>query len=386
AGTEMGAYVSFNRGDAWQPLQLNLPHTVVSDMQVHGDDLVISTYGRSFWILDDVTPLRQRSQALAAAGPYLYAPQTAMRVRWSNNHDTPLPPEVPAGENPPEGAIFDYYLPAPATGPMRLEIVDAAGRVVRAYTDSAPPEPTSPPNVPAYWFGPAPMLERAAGEHRLVWDLRTPTPKALTYSYYGNLLDYTEYTLTWHAVLGHTPRVQPVGPMAIPGRYTVRLTVDGTTLTRPFELVNDPRSAVTQADLQAQYQLEQTVQAGLATSYDAYAAIAGLRQELAAAAVPEAKALDAALAPLAAGTGTSGFGVANRDLARRLQDLEFGDFRPTPSDAAAVEASCGLITAAAATLDRLQATDLARLNQSLKAAGQATIAPAAVEASHPCGR
>ncbi|HWG37673.1 MAG TPA: hypothetical protein VN690_08150, partial [Terriglobales bacterium] len=384
AGTEMGAYVSFNRGDAWQPLQLNLPHTVVSDMKVHGDDLVISTYGRSFWILDDVTPLRQRAQA-QAAGPYLYAPEEAMRVRWSNNHDTPLPPEVPAGENPPEGAILDYYLPAAATGPMSIQILDGHGQVVREYTDVAPPAPQSPPNVPAYWFGPAQTLNRAAGEHRLVWDLRYPTPKALTYSYYGNLLDYTEYTLTWHAVLGHTPQVQPVGPMAIPGTYTVQLRVDGKTLTRPLVLKNDPRSAVTQADLAAQYELEQTVETGLATSYDAYYAIAGLRQKLAATQASGAKALDAALTPLAAGTGTAGFGVANRDLARRLQDLEFGDFRPTASDVAAVEASCAQITAAAATLDHLQATDLAQINRSLEASGQAAIAPAKVSASHPCG-
>ncbi|HVA62270.1 MAG TPA: hypothetical protein VNF74_00995, partial [Terriglobales bacterium] len=159
AGTEMGAYVSFDRGDHWQPLQLNLPHTVVSDMQIHGDDLVISTYGRAFWVLDDINPLRQQAQAAAAADAYLYQTPTAMRVRWSENQDTPLPPEVPAGQNPPEGAILDYFLKAPAQGAMTLAIYDAAGHLVRQYSNTPPPPDTSPANVPDYWFAPPAVLK-----------------------------------------------------------------------------------------------------------------------------------------------------------------------------------------------------------------------------------
>ncbi|HUX67476.1 MAG TPA: hypothetical protein VMV31_08295, partial [Terriglobales bacterium] len=359
AGTEMGAYVSFDRGDHWQPLQLNLPHTVVSDMQIHGDDLVISTYGRAFWVLDDINPLRQIQPAAAATDAYLYQPPTAMRVRWSENQDTPLPPEVPAGQNPPEGAILDYTLKAPAQGAMTLAIYDAAGHLVRQYTNTPPPPDTSPANVPDYWFAPPAVLKTTPGMHRFVWDLRYPTPKALTYSYYGNMLDYTEYTLTWHAILGATPRVQPVGPIAIPGAYQVKLTVNGKTYTRSLTVENDPRSAATQADLVAQLALEQRVSSGLSITYDAYYQIAAVRQALAqapaqapgnAALAQAAQAFDQKLAPLAAGTGSSGFGVANRDLARRLQDLDFGDFNPTPSDIAAVNASCAQIAQAAAQL------------------------------------
>lgn len=394
AGTEMGAWVSFDRGDEWQPLQLNLPHTVVSDLKVHGDDLVASTYGRSMWILDDVTPLRQMSEAMAASSVYLYRPETAWRVRWSNNHDTPLPPEVPMGQNPPEGAVIDYYLKSPAQGSMTLAIYDSAGHLVNQYSNIAPPADTSPPNVPNYWFKPPAVLDTSAGMHRFVWDMRYPTPKALTYSYYGNMLDYTEYTLTWHAVLGNTPRATTVGPLAIPGTYQLKLTVDGQTYTRPLTIKNDPRSPATQADLTAQLALEQRVMAGLTATYDTYYQIDRVRKALAtlpaqndgnAALAQAAEALDKQLAPLAAGTGNSGFGVANRDLARRLQDLEFGDYDPTSSDINAVEASCGQITQAAAALRQIQTDAVPKVNQLLTAAGQAALPPLSPPAGAPCG-
>lgn len=380
AGTEMGAYVSFNRGDAWQPLQLNLPHTVVSDMKVEGDDLVISTYGRSFWILDDVTPLRQWQQASAAGAPYFFTPETAARVRWSNNHDTPMPPEVPAGQNPPEGAILDYYLPQAAQGPVTLAIYDSAGNLVNQYSETAPPNNRSQPNVPEYWFQPPTVTSASAGEHRLVWDLRYPTPKALTYSYYGNLLDYTEYTLTWHAIKGHTPRLQPVGPLANPGTYTLKLTVDGHEYTQTLKLVNDPRSAVTASDLDHQLALEKRVMAGLAASYNAYQGMASVRQALASDEGKTTGELEASLAgfdrqleALVGGNARSGFGVANRDLGRRMQDLEFGDYDPTPSDVSAVDASCQQIADAASQVESLRQQDVPALNQKLIAAGLPTL-------------
>ena len=395
AGTEMGAYVSFDRGGEWQPLQLNLPHTVVSDMKVHGDDLVISTYGRAFWILDDVTPLRQAAQAEAAREAYLYKPETAMRVRWSENQDTPLPPEVPAGQNPPEGAVIDYYLKAPARGPVTLKIYDSAGDLVRAYSNTPPAPDSSPANVPSYWFGPPHVLSTTAGMHRFNWDLRYPNPKALTYSYYGGLLDYTEYTLTWHAIIGHTPRVQPVGALVIPGRFTLKLTVDGETYTRHLTVKNDPRSAATQADLEAQLALEKRVTAGLASSYDAYQQIARLRSALEADRAKEghdralaaaAAGLERDLEPLVSGTGNAGFGAANRDLGRRLQDLDFGDYRPTPSDVEAVDASCKQIGAAAARLQQIEQQALPGLDRELSAAHLAALPPASGPGGAACGQ
>ncbi|HZT74241.1 MAG TPA: hypothetical protein VE996_11350 [Terriglobales bacterium] len=394
AGTEMGVWVSFDKGDHWQSLQLNLPNTVVSDLAVHDNDLAISTYGRSLWILDDITPLREAAAAQAAPAAYLYPPETALRVRWSNNQDTPLPPEMPAGENPPEGAILDYYLKAPAAGTMTLGIYDAAGNLVRQYTNAAPPPYTSQPNVAKYWFQPPAVLSGTAGMHRFVWDLRYPDPKALTYSYFGQMLDYTEYTLTWHAVKGHTPRRQPVGPLAIPGRYEVRLTVNGQTYTQPLELVNDPRVRISQTDLEAQLAAEQRVERGLDASYNAFYTISDWRKKLTAElrAAPanakelaaQGKAVDGKLEALIRGTGNSGFGAANRDLARRLQDLEFGDLRPNASMLAAIQGSCEQIEAAKRQLEQLAAGDLPRLNSLLTGAGEAALAAPAITGG--CGQ
>lgn len=386
AGTETGAWVSFDRGERWQSLQLNLPNTVVSDIVVHGDDLVISTYGRGFWILDDVTPLRQASEAASAdSEAFLYKPETAYRARWDNDQDTPLPPEVPAGENPPEGAIIDYLLKAPAQGAIALSIYDAKGGLVRRYSSEPPKPVTSMPNVPMYWFKPPVVLPTAAGMHRIAWDLRYPTPLSLNYSYYGNLLDYTEYTLTWHAIKGETPRVIPVGPVVVPGAYQLRLTVDGRTYTRHLIVKNDPRILISQQALDQQLQFEQRLMAGMAASDQGFTGIQSLLSALTAD-VARAKAsadgprLASAVEAFekkagALATGDKGgFGVANRDLARHLEDMEFGDLEPTPSDLAAGEADCREIDAALAIFDRLRSTDLAALDQELQ---QAQIDPPA---------
>jgi photosystem II stability/assembly factor-like uncharacterized protein len=395
AATEMGAWVSFDQGDRWQSLQLNLPNTVVSDLTVHDEDLVISTYGRALWILDDLEPLRQIAEARAAE-VYLYRPETALRVRWSNDQDTPLPPEVPRGQNPPEGAIIDYYLKNPAPGPITLSIYDGGGNLVREYSSTPSPSgDTLMPNVPAYWFGPPTVLPTGAGMHRIAWDLRYPTPKALSYGYFGGLLDYTEYTLTWHAIVGATPRVQPVGPIAIPGTYQIKLSVGGRTYTRELTMKNDPRSPVTQADLEAQFEAEREVVNGLSSSYDAYGSVERLRHSLAgdeakaprdASLVAAVKALDKKTAKLVNSAGHGGFGVANRDLARRLQDLDFGDMRPTASDLAAIGQSCREIEEAVARLDQIRKQDVPALNQMLLAAHLPALTPPDDPTGPACGR
>jgi photosystem II stability/assembly factor-like uncharacterized protein len=389
AGTEMGAYVSFDRGDHWQSLQLNLPNTVVSDIDVHGDDLVISTYGRGLWILDDVTPLRQAQAAEATtAEAYLYKPETAYRVRWDNDQDTPLPPEVPAGQNPPEGAIIDYYLKAPAKGTVTLSFYDAKGNLVREYSSVAPKPDTSMPNVPMYWFKPPVVLPTTAGMHRIAWDLRYPTPPSLTYSYFGNLLDYTEYTLTWHAIKGETPREQPVGPIVVPGTYQVRLTVEGETYTRELTIKNDPRMSVPQDALEAQLEFERRMMAGMTASYDSFQQIEHLLATLAAdeakvkgkpdaaKVIAAAEAVKKKASELANGREHS-FGLANRDLGRHLEDMEFGDLRPTPSDLAAGDADCHDIDTALTAFSQLRNQDLPALNAELtKAHLQALTVPA----------
>ena len=172
AGTELAVFVSFNDGDDWQPLRLNMPATSIRDLVVHEDDLVVGTHGRGFWILDDISPLRQLTPAIAAGGPHLFAPRPVWRFNRNTNTDTPLPPEEPAGKNPPDGAILYYWLPADAKSPVTLEILDSTGKMLRKYSSADKPEPPNPTlNVPSYWIRPPVAPPATAGMHRFVWDL-----------------------------------------------------------------------------------------------------------------------------------------------------------------------------------------------------------------------
>jgi photosystem II stability/assembly factor-like uncharacterized protein len=248
-GTEREVYVSFDDGDEWQPITLNLPHSSVRDLIVHGDDLVVATHGRGFWILDNMTPLREitgRSAKAVALQPpaFLYKPQTAYRLRRNNNTDTPLPPEVPAARNPPDGAIIDYYVAADAAQPIALEIFAASGKLVRRYASDDKPEPFDEKqvNVPTYWIRPPQILSGAKGMHRFVWDLRYPTPGAVQYDY------------PISAIYRDTPR-EPLGVIARPGAYTVKLTVGGQSFTQPLTLRMDPRASITPLGLAQQFAL-----------------------------------------------------------------------------------------------------------------------------------
>jgi photosystem II stability/assembly factor-like uncharacterized protein len=243
AGTERMVHVSFDDGESWQPLRLNMPATSIRDLVVHGDDLVVGTHGRGFWILDDLTPLRQLDAKTASSAPFLYAPQVAMRVRRSRNTDTPMPPEEPMGQNPPDGAILDYVLAAQPAAPVTLEILDENGALVRRFASDDSPEPLVEPLVVApYWVRPARILPATPGMHRFVWDLRLPPPRARQY----------EYPIS--AIPGDTPR-EPLGPFVLPGTYTVKLTVDGKALTRALTVKLDPRVRMSAADLAAQLAL-----------------------------------------------------------------------------------------------------------------------------------
>jgi len=368
AGTVTGVWISGDRGEHWQSLQLNLPTTVVSDLTVHGDDVVISTYGRGFWILDDVSPLRQLREMAANQAAFLFKPSRASRARWDNTQDTPLPPEMKVGDNPPEGAIIDYYLASPANGPLTLTIADASGATIREYTSVAPPVDTTMANVPEYWLAPPAVLPTSAGMHRVSWDLRYPDPPALNFGYSGTLLDYREYTLSWHALPGQTPRTTLVGPMVVPGTYSAKLTVSGRSYTQSFDVVPDPRVPASSAALAAQFTLQQRMVAGIAATYQAFNFIQQVRGDAAA------QPIDAALAGIA--NGPDGLGTAHRDLARRLNDQLVGDLEPTPSIVAGVDAPCRAIDAA---LDRLR--DLQSKNPGI--AQLATWKPPAAPA---CGR
>jgi photosystem II stability/assembly factor-like uncharacterized protein len=245
AGTELGVYFSINDGDSWQQLQLNLPVSPVHDLVIKDNDLVAATHGRAFWILDDISPLRQLGDKDKPETVHLFQPSTAMRIRATTHGDTPIPPEEPAGENPPPGAIFYYYLKSPAQGEVKLEVLDAKGQVVRSYSSKDKLfEPPTPPAFPMYWFKPENLLSPAAGMHRFLWDVRYSAPPVAQPG-------YSMFTVSGRDV----PR-EPSGRQALPGSYQVRLTVDGKTYTQPFKLTMDPRVKTTPQDLEKQFSLE----------------------------------------------------------------------------------------------------------------------------------
>jgi len=240
AGTERAVHVSFDDGDHWQSLRLNMGASSVRDLIVKGDDLCVATHGRGFWILDNITPLRQLQTPVTTL---LFRPQVALRVRWNMNTDTPLPPDTPAGENPPEGAMIDYHIAAGTTGPASLEIKDETGQIVRRYS-SADPVPTPNPTlaIPPYWLRPPQKLAADPGMHRFLWDLHyDPVPG-----------EPPQYPIA--AVYRNTAPA-PTSPWAMPGKYTVVLTVGGKSYEQPLTVVMDPRVKTSNADLLEQFKL-----------------------------------------------------------------------------------------------------------------------------------
>jgi len=353
AGTENAVYVSFDDGDHWQSLQLNLPTSAVRDLAVHDIDLVVATFGRALWVLDDLSPLRQASTQIASSNAYLLRPAMAVRVRWDNDQETPLPPEVPTGQNPPDGAMIYYYLKSPSPSAISLEIRDAAGKLVRRFSSEPPPPDKTIKNVPDYWFAPLVGIPKNAGLNRFVWDLHYDPPPTLQYSYFGNTLDFVEYTLSGHAIAGDTPREQTLGRLAVPGEYKVVLTVGDQTLTQPLAIALDPRVHVSQADLDWQFETTMKIEAGLKSSYDAFGELAALRKEITERkkkleSNPQAKDAADAIRDLEmqadaiqdGSPASPGIGPINRDLARAAFMVESGDAAPSGAAQSAIKESC----------------------------------------------
>jgi photosystem II stability/assembly factor-like uncharacterized protein len=254
AGTELGVYVSFDDGDHWQSLQLNMPVCPVRDLTIHGNDLVIATHGRSFWILDDISPLRETTPQP------LFKPAKAVRLRGNQNHDTPLPPEVPAGLNPPEGAILYYNLSAPAKAEVFIEILDARGQLIRKYSSNNPPRPKDDQvQFIEGWLRPPAPPSKEPGLHRFVWDLRyAPASVAIR-----------EYSM--ETAFGQDTPIEPQGPLVLPGVYQVRLTIDGQPYTQPLTVSMDPRVKVSAADLAKQLDLGLKIREALQKTKDSQA-------------------------------------------------------------------------------------------------------------------
>lgn len=377
AGTEAGVYVSFDGGDQWQPLQFNLPTTSVRDLNVHGNDLVVATYGRGLWILDDLTPLRQVGPQMTGNDAFLFKPATAIRARWDNHPDTPLSVDLPAGENPPDGAIIYYYLKHKSR--VTLEIRDPRGNVVNRYSNTPAGSDNRLRNVPDYWFESPTTLSNRAGLNRVVWNMQWPAPNTLTYNFRGRHIDYIEYTLPDHAVPGETPMNQPPGPLVVPGTYEVILTVDGWTYRQPLIVKLDPRVHVSQADLEAQLDVSRMIDAWMDSSFHSYNEVGALRTALAAdqkalPSNPQTKelsdalqALDKELVEIQDGTNTApGFGAINRDVARFITMIQSGDLRPAKSIVENATPSCMALKNDLERWRKINSERLPALNQILK--------------------
>jgi photosystem II stability/assembly factor-like uncharacterized protein len=237
AGTELGVFVSFNDGDDWQSLQLNLPPVSMRDLAIHDDDLIVATHGRGFWILDDITSLRQITDKVAQSEAYLFQPAAAIRMHPGTDYGSPMPRDEALAENPPVGATIDYYLKSPASAAVLMEILDAKGQLVRRYSsaDKAPPVKPGTLDFPAFWRPTPQALSPDAGMHRWIWDLH-----------------YTAVPGSTH-LLGDEFVVAPGGVTALPGAYTVRLTVGGQSYSQPLTVKMDPRIQTSASELQKQF-------------------------------------------------------------------------------------------------------------------------------------
>ncbi len=313
AGTELGVAVSFDDGDHWQSLQLNLPTVSVRDLVIHDGDLAIATHGRAFWILDDIAPLRQANAEIAAKSAWLYAPAPAIRMNPEKFSGTPLPPEEPAAKNPADGASIDYYLAAAPAEAVKLEILDANGKTIRRFSSGAkPPSRRTGLSIADRWLTPPPGLTAKPGMNRFTWDLRYPSPgeaedEEAEFSGFGG------------------------GPQVFPGTYRARLTVDGKPMTQPFQVKLDPRSKATAADLEAQLAL------GLKASAKMRESAATLRAVKAAPASPEREALL---------HGDESLAAVNSELVAVLGVVESADRKPTLQSQALFEDASKKLTAA----------------------------------------
>ena len=241
AGSETAVYVSFDQGEHWQSLRLNMPATSIRDLVIKDDDLVIGTHGRSFWILDDISPLRLMSPKLTAEKAILFKPQNAYRVRWNTYTDTPVPQEEPAGENPPDGAIINYYLDEKATNTISLEIANSKGEVVRKYTSADTMYTVPAVNIPLYWIRPQQILSGEPGAHRFLWDM-----------HYDPLNTPASYPI---AAVYHNTAPGLTSPWVMPETYTIKLTVNTKSYTQPLTVKMDPRVKTTTKNLQLQHDL-----------------------------------------------------------------------------------------------------------------------------------
>ena len=401
AGTERAVYVSFDDGANWQSLRLNMAVSSVRDLIVKDDDLVAATHGRGFWILDDITPLRQVEATSAAQDAILFKPTTAWRVRWNTSVDMPWPKEEATAPNPPEGALVNYYLKSAATGPVTLEILQQDGRLVRRYSSSDPvapiPDPPAAP-APVYWYRQPQRLSTAAGMHRFTWDVHYQPLAGLVPG--EGALGAVPTQLPIQAIPYNTVPA-PSTPWVNPGTYIVKLTVDGKSYTQPIVVKQDPRVKTPALAMQQVYSLTRAMYYGAADARIAATKLGAVRQQIAklqaqdavapalAAFGQKAAALEGT--PPAAGGGRGGRGgggaagggrggpaaaaptdtlwSVSSSLGAVMNAMQAADVAPTANTLAAVTAAQQNAARVMARWTALRTVDLPALNAKLKGAG-----------------
>ena len=372
AGSETQVYVSFDDGDHWQSLRLNMPASSVRDLEVKGDDLIAATHGRGFLILDDVTPLRQAAAATSGEPAHLYEPQTALRIRNDMNPPTPWPADMATGENPPDGAVIDYYLGAGNSGVVSLEIAGYDGKVIARFNSDDPVPPPDPRySVPEVWARPPRVLSAAPGHHRFLWDMQYPQVPGIATGPDDDL-----------ATPHDTPSVS-TAPWVMPGNYTVRLIAGGKTLTQPLKVVMDPRVKTPNADLEKQFTLAKQMYDDVLHATAALHEITVLREQLkersgqapVANAAPSIQTkLDAIAGPDRGGRGGFMRGPAGpptltsvrMTLARLEHSVENADVAPTAAQSEAYQNTAKPLAGLLDQWKQVKQSELKSLNEQLK--------------------
>jgi hypothetical protein len=366
----------------------------VHDLAIEQDDLIAATYGRSFWILDDLSPLRQIDAQSSSANAVLFAPRPAIRIRRDENQDTPLPPEIPAGKNPPDGAILDYFLPTATASDIQIEIYGAEGKLIRAFSSAPLPQAHEQPlQIAEYWIAHPQPLAKGPGMHRLIWDLRYADPQAVHVQ--------TPYNYPMGAIVGETP-LPPQGPLVLPGTYEVRMTADGQTIRQPLEVKMDPRVSYARYELESSLDLELRISATLGRNFAAYQQVKDLRSRLAEftklpAADPVATAATQLDSKAAALEGKSvyildtpkggSFITVNDSLVSLIGLVDGADFAPSAESFTALQRVCAAMNGTLEEWQKLKENELAnfrKLVDSQKSGALPDYAAIAAEAS--CGK
>ena len=383
AGTETGVYVSFDKGNRWESLQLNLPTASIRDLAIQDGDLVAATHGRSFWILDNLTPLRQLNQQVISSDVYLFQPETAIRIRRDVNRDTPLPLETPVGENPPAGVLIDYYLKSSPQGPITLEILSPKGAIIRKFVSGQKPQPLPKLLRFSYaWLRHPRSLTKNVGLNRLVWDLRYPDPPTLSH----------EHSIA--AVIGQGTPSLPRGPFVIPATYTIRLIVGNHSYVQPLVVKMDPRVTTSASGLADQFDLEIKLSQGLAQDYDAYTQVENLQRQIKAVeaqmsskprarqAVTALEALSHDIAQIETGSpgqkGAEGLGPLSEDLSTLQTVVDSADAVPTTQCRTAAGQKLSALKSRLNQWNEIKGADLPALNERLRNFGIVPLVPRGV--------